>query len=1247
MKKSDPRASEHRSRRRTLSEMAVDASLASLYEKLRVEDPWLPPRTWESIPSQSGRNLHSRAGDGSPRRSLFDVKTVSEASLVRLAMNALQGVQSAVVSIEKLSASFCSDPADRSFHRITSLWSRTSSTHSLGMILKSIGHSGCLVFLLREFVEYFANLQPDIEPTRIRGEIEGELEGQDKCHIDVEKVEHLQGSLVNQAFAVALGKILEGYTCSLDTLCASIHLRRSTEDAQFPADVSSGVGCLTNVVLSDISLLEVHCHTKELRTRIEALGNICKLHNVALYFSELPLEDLLTKTTAEFRKFPRGGELLSYLHEQLQVADPAHYMLLKFLFVRSCAPYLGFVRSWIYQAEINDPFKEFVVEYVSDPALHPPCKAGDTHVACIQVQEKVAVPYFLRKSLVPLVRAGQQLQVVMKLFELCNYVSPGSYTFEEFLPNWKDFSSSHSSHASALTFDKENIEDLVNVRNSYYIGMHEKLEKFLTKLQVSYKQVAAFNTVPFVSLSSWANSNAAVSLLLNNSSGAPAIPVEEGLALVNRHNNSDEEVCESLDCLSSDSSEEMSESEELIEQPNNASHSEQKYLSALRFLSSTLTASSLRENKDPNDKKIDLGRDFQEADLPLGVVSSISKSYRVEFGDCDRSNLCPDQITYSPPEGDFSVSGVLEHPSVIHQGYPQEDRLNAPGCFVGLSKRRLEFAEVFTGNVAINTGLTDRTLCTEENGIGTHSSSILCMLQPLDSISHRNFFSMNPVLTHTPSKNKSGMKDSIYGGQSLPCFDFTSVEDPFKVCLEKLDTISRHQCGSEPPFFRNFSASTIGIKKHHHGEEEHGLDSLAITNKKGSSISSPLVSKGQYHHAVLTNVSGGSSWETMLGSCGNNGTTGVRDQGEHLSANFKIPLEMVIEKCILQEILLQYRYVSRLTIKLLEEGFDLHEHLISLRRYHFMERADWADLFIMSLWQHKPFSTGIGQSVSDVQELLEMSIQRSSCEGDNNKDRLFVYSKENDRLPQSTAIGVHSFDFLGLGYRVDWPVSIILTPAALNIYAQIFNFLIKVKLAAFSLSNVWCLLKGAKHISQSGKCELQAGEVNRLTILMNMRHQLNHFLSMLQQYVQSQLSHVSWSGFLHSLQHKVKDMMDLESVHMEYLAESLDICFLSEETRDIGGIIRNILQCAVDFRGTIYGGAWSTGGQGDLSVNEPIINFSQVRATKETFEKNLKELHLIYLRSAKHGKFGLSKLWSYLNYNDYFTNSSTQQAFFW
>jgi len=39
----------------------------------------------------------------------------------------------------------------------------------------------------------------------------------------------------------------------------------------------------------------------------------------------------------------------------------------------------------------------------------------------------------------------------------------------------------------------------------------------------------------------------------------------------------------------------------------------------------------------------------------------------------------------------------------------------------------------------------------------------------------------------------------------------------------------------------------------------------------------------------------------------------------------------------------------------------------------------------------------------------------------------------------------------------------------------------------------------------------------------NGRHQINHFVSTLQQYVESQLSHVSWCRFLHSLEHKVWD----------------------------------------------------------------------------------------------------------------------------
>ena len=127
---------------------------------------------------------------------------LQEASLVRLAMNALQGVQSALISIEKISTAFCSDPADRTFHQIPSLWNRASSTHAQGKILKSIGCSGFLVFLLRRFVDYFRNSNMDDSFLSMRqhenpepAEVQGPHDGK------VQQEEYPPYSLVNHAFS--------------------------------------------------------------------------------------------------------------------------------------------------------------------------------------------------------------------------------------------------------------------------------------------------------------------------------------------------------------------------------------------------------------------------------------------------------------------------------------------------------------------------------------------------------------------------------------------------------------------------------------------------------------------------------------------------------------------------------------------------------------------------------------------------------------------------------------------------------------------------------------------------------------------------------------------------------------------------------------------------------------------------------------------------------------------------------------
>lgn len=290
-----------------------------------------------------------------------------------------------------------------------------------------------------------------------------------------------------------------------------------------------------------------------------------------------------------------------------------------------------------------------------------------------------------------------------------------------------------------------------------------------------------------------------------------------------------------------------------------------------------------------------------------------------------------------------------------------------------------------------------------------------------------------------------------------------------------------------------------------------------------------------------------------------------------------------------------------------------------------MELADWAHLFVSSLQHHKWYTIEAEKRISEIQGILELSVQRSSCEGDPYKDRLYVYVKGSSMTnisvsARGTFYGIYSFDFLGLGYRVDWPLNIILSPGALRIYSDIFGFLMQVKLAVFSLSDVWRSLKDLSQLNKKNQHSVfDNAEPKQLSILTEMRHQLNHFVSTLEQYVQSQLSHVSWCRFMHSLKDKVKDMMDLHSAHLAYLSDSLHICFLSEETQHIASIIRSILQSAVDFRSCLKG------------------DISQVLNMRKSFSKNIKELYLCYVKSPKHGEFGLSSFWERLNYNDHYS----------
>ncbi|XVF19558.1 hypothetical protein REPUB_Repub11eG0121900 [Reevesia pubescens] len=703
------------------------------------------------------------------------------------------------------------------------------------------------------------------------------------------------------------------------------------------------------------------------------------------------------------------------------------------------------------------------------------------------------------------------------------------------------------------------------------------------------------------------------------------------------------DIFEPFECSSMSSFEEQTESEQLIEHSNNLVCPNQNYFSALSFSISTSTDNSLQQVSQ-NEKSYNResgSQEFSERTVGHGnfIGSELNETIYDHISVNLQSNrLCAEaECTNILPYKGWPVDSARNNAFYIDGDYREDKRLCLFDTGIKMRKGNTRFFDKFVQhfNESIASNNTSIVDASNEDQLEKDSTSGSFQLQQFKLTYNGNFLSKNPMLTKNSFSHlmsKPGDSSSMDFQQNLPIFDFSSVDDPCKVCVKRLSAGFIHEFSESTS-----SSMTKGTSNQNDKQGSEG-DFLLVDN-----AAPPLELKNQNQDVISTTVSGGSYWESLLGSSNTSTSTGVGDLKLNTSSTFEIPLDFVIDKCLLQEILLQYKYVSKLTIKLLEEGFDLQEHLLALRRYHFMELADWADLFIMSLSRHKWCVTEVDRKLSEIQGLLELSVQRSSCEKDHHKDRLFVYAKGHGMMPLSTStIGVHSFDFLGLGYRVDWPVSIILSPGALKIYADIFNFLIQLKLAIFSLTDVWCSLEDVVHlISKKRRSTLHEREVGHFNMLMKLRHQVNHFVSTLQQYVQSQLSHVSWCKFLHSFKHKVKDMMDLESVHMAYLIDSLHICFLSDETRSIASIVENILQCALDFRSCLTGGIWNVGlAEDDLLDRLSRINISQVLAIKQKFDKNVKELHLLYLKSPKNGEFGLSCFWGYLNYNDYYSNEN-------
>ncbi|MGH0163667.1 UNVERIFIED_CONTAM: hypothetical protein FKN15_047666 [Acipenser sinensis] len=217
---------------------------------------------------------------------------------------------------------------------------------------------------------------------------------------------------------------------------------------------------------------------------------------------------------------------------------------------------------------------------------------------------------------------------------------------------------------------------------------------------------------------------------------------------------------------------------------------------------------------------------------------------------------------------------------------------------------------------------------------------------------------------------------------------------------------------------------------------------------------------------------------------------------------------------------------------------NMERHCEALRHFLLMEDGEFAQSLSDLLFE----KLGSGQTPGELlnplvlNSILNKSLQYS-LHGDSQLAANLTFALRF--LPES--FHPHAPDALAcleLRYKVDWPLNIVITDSCMNKYNRIFSFLLQLKHMVWTLRDVWFHLKRAALVKG-------AGSSVQFRQLQLYRHEMQHFVKVIQGYIANQILHVTWSEFRTKLG-SAANLDDIHRTHADYLNRAI---FRWEENR--------------------------------------------------------------------------------------------------
>ncbi|KAL1767186.1 gamma-tubulin complex component 6 [Sigmodon hispidus] len=264
----------------------------------------------------------------------------------------------------------------------------------------------------------------------------------------------------------------------------------------------------------------------------------------------------------------------------------------------------------------------------------------------------------------------------------------------------------------------------------------------------------------------------------------------------------------------------------------------------------------------------------------------------------------------------------------------------------------------------------------------------------------------------------------------------------------------------------------------------------------------------------------------------------------------------------------------------------LETHFEALRHFLLMEDGEFAQSLSDLLFE----KLGAGQTPGELlnplvlNNILSKALQYS-LHGDTPHATNLSFALKY--LPEVFAPNAPDvLSCLELRYKVDWPLNIVITESCLNKYSGIFSFLLQLKLMMWTLKDICFHLKRTALVSHT------AGSV-QFRQLQLFKHEMQHFVKVIQGYIANQILHVSWCEFRARLA-VVGDLEEIQRAHAEYLHRAVFRGLLTEKAAPVMNIIHSIFSLVLKFRSQLISQTWgpTTGPRGAEHPNFPLMQQS-------------------------------------------------------